>query len=79
MRWRCAGFCFFQCTGSGSSVRPHMPRQRVIDVAGGIVAHQRLVAGQGGRDSDLLRSPIEIAADRVGREDHERAHASCAL
>ena len=37
--------------------------------------HQRFVAGQGGGDADFLRAPIEIGADRVGREDHERAHA----
>ena len=51
------------------------PRERVIDVAAAIGGLQRGVVGGDGGDADFLRPPVEVGADRVGREQHERAHA----
>src|SRR5262249_47432536 len=49
--------------------------ERVVDVAAAVRLAQGAVFGQGGGDPDLLRPPIEIDADLVGREHHERANA----
>ena len=46
-------------------------RERVIDVAAAIGGHQRGIAGLGGGDADFLGAPVQIGADRVGREHHE--------
>jgi hypothetical protein len=47
----------------------------VIHVAVAVSVHQRGVAGQCSGNTDLLRTPVEIDADRIGRKDHKRAHA----
>jgi hypothetical protein len=77
MRCRSVAFsgCFFQLQGIRVGGQPTHARQRVIDVAVSIVVLQRLVAGQGGGNADLLRSPVEVDADCVGREHHEGPHA----
>ena len=49
--------------------------ERVIDVARQIVLRQRRIAAARRRNPDLLRSPVEIEPDLVGRKLHERAHA----
>ena len=51
------------------------PGERVIDVAAAIGGLQRGVVGGDGGNADFLRAPVEVGADRVGREQHERAHA----
>src|SRR5271156_1520042 len=50
--------------------QPAHARQSVINVAGFIFVAQHLVLEPGGGDGDLLRSPIEIEADRVRVEFH---------
>jgi hypothetical protein len=50
--------------------------ERVVDVTIAVRFDQCTVLGKSRGDSNLLRPPIEVDADRVGRERHERADVS---
>ena len=70
-----AGLLCLPTLGVGVVGQPAQLGERVINVTAAVGIHQRLIARQRGGNPDLLRAPVEIDADRVGREHHERPHA----
>ena len=74
--WRCdlpSGVAFQRRRRLGGEPAHH--RERVIDIARAIVLGQLRVAAARRGNADLLRPPVEIEPDLVGRELHEGPHA----